>query len=213
MGVRFGQHGLGIRGDAAPATQEDISRVGKRYSLPEGYFFYPAAFWRHKNHECILRAVRNILDSGVPSPVLAFAGNLTRRYREVASLARSLGVSDCVRFLGYVPDEDIPALYVQAGALVMPTFFGYTNTPCLEAWAYGCPVITSTARGIPEHVGEAAVVVDPRDHISLAQAMLSVRRDPALRARLVDAGRTMVRNWTPRDFADKLLGILESSVP
>src|SRR5205823_751648 len=116
----------------------------------------------------------------------------------LAALTGELGLAGQVRFLGYVPDEDISALYRRALVLVMPTFFGPTNIPYLEAWSLGCPVITSDVRGLPEQVGDAGLLVDPRDEGALAEAIWRLRSDEALRRSLVERGRRKVAEWTPR---------------
>jgi len=188
----------------------DVLRVRLKYSLPEQYFFYPAVFWRHKNHACLLRAMSLLRAREPTAPDLVFAGSRTRQYRNLVAQAHVLGLEDHVRFIGYVPDDDIPPLYRNAVALVMPTFFGYTNTPCIEAWAYECPVITSTARGIPEHVGDAALVVHPEDPSELADSMERAWKDLSLRETLIEKGKGKVAQWTPRDFGARLEDILDS---
>ena len=75
--------------------------------------------------------------------------------------ARELKVDRQIRHLGYVPANDMAALYANAEALVMPTFFGPTNIPILEAWGLGCPVITSDIRALREQAGDAALLADP----------------------------------------------------
>ena len=87
------------------------------------------------------------------------------------STASDLGLESQIRYGGYVPDEDMSGLYAGAVALTMPTFFGPTNIPVLEAWAYGCPVLTSDIRGIREQVGDAGVLVDPRSIESIADGI------------------------------------------
>ena len=79
-----------------------------------------------------------------------------------------MGLEGELRYLGYVPDEDMSGLYAGAVALVMPTFFGPTNIPVVEAWTFGCPVLTSDIRRIREQAGNAAVLVDPRSVEAIA---------------------------------------------
>jgi glycosyltransferase involved in cell wall biosynthesis len=194
----------GILEAAGPAHQ---ARVRERYSLPERFFFYPAAFWRHKNHAALVRALA-LLDRehGLRVP-LVLAGGLRHEQPAVARLAAELGVT-WIRFLGYVPDEDVYPLYALALALVMPTFFGPTNLPNLEAWTLGCPLVTSDLRGLREHVGDAGLLVDPRSPEALARAMQRLATDPGLREDLAARGRRRVAGWGPQPFAEKLSEIL-----
>jgi glycosyltransferase involved in cell wall biosynthesis len=195
----------------AEVGDADLERVRRRYEAPERYLFYPAAFWPHKNHARLLKALAVLRDRhGVRLPLL-LAGRRDREYPALAALATDLGLTGQVRFPGYVPDEDVSALYRGALALVMPTFFGPTNIPYLEAWSLGCPVITSNVRGLPEQVGDAGLLVDPRDEAALAEAIWRVHSDGPLRRALVERGRRRVAEWTPERFTARLAGILAAA--
>lgn len=90
----------------------------------------------------------------------------------------------------------------------MPTFFGPTNIPVLEAWAYGCPVQTSDIRGIREQAGNPAVLVDPRSVEAIADGIYQLWTDEKLRYILADAGRQRLAAYTPDDYRRRLLEIL-----
>jgi glycosyltransferase involved in cell wall biosynthesis len=185
-----------------PQPQE-LARVAAKYRLPKRYFFYPAQFWRHKNHALILQAMKVIADqTGEKIPVV-FCGSYAdyaraSNFKDLWSLATQLGVANDVRYLGAVPDEDMAALYTLSAGLVMPTFFGPTNIPPLEAWHFGRPVITSDIRGLREQTGDAGLLVDPRSPQALADAMQRLWRDEALGAALAERGRERLasRGWS-----------------
>jgi glycosyltransferase involved in cell wall biosynthesis len=189
-----------IERKAAPDPQE-LDRIRAKYSLPQRYFFYPASFWRHKNHELILRATKLIADeTGEVVPVV-FCGTFQDYFRaipfkDMVSLAMKLGIVDRVRYLGMVPDEDMAALYTSSVGLVMPTFFGPTNIPPLEAWHCGRPVISSDIPGIREQIGDAGLLVNPRSAPDLAQAMLRLWRDEALGAQLAERGQRRLASYS-----------------
>ena len=100
-------------------------------------------------------------------------------------------------------------LYAEAAALVMPTFFGPTNIPVLEAWALGCPVLTSDIRGIREQVRDAAMLVDPRSIESLADGISRLWTDERLAQALARRGRRRLAAYTPADYRRRLIEILE----
>ena len=87
-------------------------------------------------------------------------------------------------------------LYAGAVGLVMPTFFGPTNIPMLEAWAFGCPVLTSDIRGIREQVGNAAILVNPRSEEAIADGIYHLWTDENLRRILADRGRRRLASYT-----------------
>jgi glycosyltransferase involved in cell wall biosynthesis len=93
----------------------------------------------------------------------------------------------------------------------MPTFFGPTNIPYLEAFQLGCPVVASDLPGIREQVGDAALLVDPRDSRAIADAMQKLWEDEALRARLVAAGRARMQALGRASFAAGLLAALRAA--
>jgi PAS domain S-box-containing protein len=194
----------------------DRERVRTIYDLPDQYFFYPAQFWPHKNHARLVQALRLLkTEYHIDAPIV-FCGShdgqiLERTYNEVMSLRSSLGIGRDVRYLGYIPEEDMSALYSGAVALVMPTFFGPTNIPVLEAWSVGCPVLTSDIRGVREQVADAAVLVDPRSVESMAEGMCRLWTDENLRRELMDAGRRRLSSYTPDDFRNRLIEILEEA--
>ena len=144
---------------------------------------------------------------------LLLAGAPRFEFGRLKALVRELGLGDQVRFLGYASDADMYPLYRMARMLVMPTFFGPSNIPYLEAWANDCPVITSTARGLPEQVGDAGVTIDPASVEAIAEAIWTVQHDEGLRERLIRNGRAKVSAWTPKEYALRLMSILEAAVP
>ena len=116
--------------------------VKSEYGLDAEYIFYPAQFWAHKNHVYIVQAL-HLLQSkhGVRLHAIFAGGDVGGTLAHVRTVAQTLGVADRVHFAGFVPGPHMPHLYRQALALVMPTYFGPTNLPPLEALRFGTPVI------------------------------------------------------------------------
>lgn len=197
-------------------TEEEKQRILNVYKLPSRYLFYPAQFWPHKNHLRILQAL-GMLKEGYHLEVhVVLVGSYTgkimeRTFQEVMSLASQLGIEHQVHYLGYVPERDMPALYARAVALVMPTFFGPTNIPILEAWSFGCPALTSDIRGIREQVGDAGVLVDPRSAEAIAESIQRLWNDSSLCEDLAEWGRRRLLAYTQEDFRWRLDKILEEA--
>ncbi len=196
--------------------EAELRQVAQDYRLPSRFFFYPAQFWRHKNHHLIVQALKLIKDqTGAEIPVV-LCGAYSDRVRaenfvDVVKTAESLGVAGQFSYLGWVPDSHIPALYALSAGLVMPTFFGPTNLPTLEAWHYGCPVITSDIRGLREQTGDAGLLVDPTRPEALAAAMVRLWSDPALAADLVRRGRERLARHDWGSFVEQVAGIVEEA--
>jgi len=190
--------------------------VRAAFNLPDSYVFYPAQFWPHKNHERVIQALGTLAAEGLRVP-LVLVGSRTgsalraQTFAAMMAAADMFGVADLVHYLGYVPDSDMSALYAMATVLVMPTFFGPTNIPVVEAWALGCPVVTSDIRGIREQVGDAAVLVDPASVDSIASGIRRVVQDGDLRQRLIERGRSRLAAYTIDDFTRRLGEILDEA--
>lgn len=194
-----------------PAT---LAEVRARYHLPERFFFYPAQFWQHKNHLRIVEALSLIADKFGTAPAIAFTStaadnNQKAAYEALLRRIADLDLSAQVHFLGYLPAEDLAPLYSQAVALVMPTFFGPTNIPVLEAWSCGCPVITSDIRGVRDQAGDAALLVDPNSVEAIAGAMARVWSDEALRQDLIRRGHARSHDLAQYDFHARIDDVVE----
>ncbi|MBN8438406.1 MAG: glycosyltransferase family 4 protein [Candidatus Accumulibacter sp.] len=169
----------------AGAGSDVAADVLRRFNLEAGYFFYPAHLWAHKNHIRILEAIALLHRQGTYIRVV-FAGGDKGERKHLEASATQLGIASQTRFLGFVPDNTLAGLYAGCRAVVMPTYFGPTNLPPLEAWANGRPLVYS--RHLTEQAGDAALLVDPDDAKSLADAMQQLLDDTVAK-RLVARGR------------------------
>ncbi len=190
--------------------------VRQRHGIPDAYIFYPAQFWTHKNHARVIEALEQIRNNhGIEIPAVfcgSHAGAARERHFELLmSMAARCGVADQIKILGFVSDDELAALYAGARALVMPTFFGPTNIPVLEAWAMGCPVLTSDIEGVREQAGNAALLVDPRRVDEIAGGILRMWNDEELRRTLSARGTERLASYGPADFHARLREALRSA--
>ena len=179
-----------------------------RYGLPGKYLFYPAQFWKHKNHGNLLRAMA-MLRPTLPDIALVLVGAPKNAASDVVALIGELGLDDRVWRLGYVPEQDMPALYRNARAMVMPSFFGPTNIPALEAMALGCPVAVSGIYAVPAQLGDAALYFDPDSVESIAAAVRALWTDDALVATLRSRHADVASRHSTGAFAARVEAILE----
>jgi len=201
----------------APPTPEEVATVRRIYNLPERYLFYPAAFWSHKNHLRIIEALGMLKQrEGLEIPIVLCGSQIdahTRRtFAQVTELASRLGITHLVRYLGQVPENVMSGLYGGAVALVMPTFFGPTNLPILEAWAAGCPALTSRIRGVEEQAGSAAILVNPNSADEIADGIRRLWVDPLLRSRLAASGRDHLAAYSADAFRERIFDILDEAI-
>ena len=172
--------------NAQPPADSDVL---SRYGLSPGYLFYPAQFWPHKNHANLLRAVAELRDQHELLFEVVLVGSDKGNQQHIRELANQLGLGSHVHFLGFVSQQDLAVLYQNAFALTYQSFFGPENLPPLEAFALGCPVIAANVSGAVEQLGDAAILVDPKNVEEIAGAIRTLHNDLKLLAELVCRGR------------------------
>jgi len=183
--------------------------VGKKYQLDVPYVFYPAQFWAHKNHVYLLEGLK-ILEQDFGLKVGAiFSGGDKGNLSYVKSYVRNLNLEDRIRFAGFVTNDEIPELYRQSIALVMPTYFGPTNLPPLEAFELGVPLLYSDRAGLRDQVGSAALLMDLKNPRSMAEHIFNLKNDKELRMQLVKSGREQLHHYKSIDRIGILKFVLE----
>jgi glycosyltransferase involved in cell wall biosynthesis len=173
----------------------DYSNRTTKFNLPSKYLFYPAQFWKYKNHDNLVRAV-STLDAKRIKVNVVLAGSRKDHYLKVLQLISDLNVKANFHILGYVSNEDIIALYKNAWALVMPTFSGPTNLPIIEAIYLGCPVICSNLFEMPQQIGEAGLTCDPFNSNDIAEKIEEVWNNAELRSQLAEKAKVEARKYS-----------------
>jgi glycosyltransferase involved in cell wall biosynthesis len=180
---------FGIPAQKITSTLLAYDRRHFRYlNLPESnYFLYIGRHDRHKNLHRLIEAFAAM--SHHQDCELYLAGPSDDRYTPaLRTQLQELGIERWVKFLDYIPFNDLPALINRALALVFPSLWEGFGLPALEAMACGTPVITSNLSALPEVTGGAALLVDPYDVGAIADAMQAVADSSQLRDRMRLAG-------------------------
>ncbi|HEY7875189.1 MAG TPA: glycosyltransferase family 1 protein [Actinomycetota bacterium] len=175
--------------DATLARDATIASTRARYSLERDYVLWTGTIEPRKNLARLLEAYRS-LDADVD---LVLCG--PRGWNEDLD-ALIAPVKERVRILGFVPRDDLAALYAGARAFCWPSLREGFGFPVLEAMAQGTPVVTSRGTSTEEIAGEAAVLVDPHDPADIASGIERILGDDALHARLSEAGSARAREFT-----------------
>lgn len=180
-----------------------------RSALPPRYIFYPANTWHHKNHARLIEALARYRRETGETLTLVRTGVGKEGETKLGEAVERAGLRDSVRVLGFVPRADLPALYAGAACLVFASLFEGFGIPLAEAMLVGCPIAASDTNSIPEVVGDAAVLFDPRDPADIARAIAAVVRDPVAAAKLVRRGRARVERFSVSRTADLTLDLLD----
>lgn len=188
-----------------PQTTETAEAARKRYGLSE----FVLSVGETRPYKNIRRLIEAFAQLDVPGLQLAIVGKTNKMDKEVLELPRGLGIAGRVRFLGYVPDQDLAALYGAAAVFVFPSLYEGFGIPPLEAMACGCPVVASHAASIPEVCGDAAVYVDPLNVDSIAQGIAQVVNDCSIGEALRRRGLNQVTRFSYTSAAEQLLDIFQ----
>ncbi|GJG89160.1 hypothetical protein tb265_43410 [Gemmatimonadetes bacterium T265] len=192
-----------------------IAAVRARYGIPDApYVLTVGTMFPHKNLPRLVRAFAEAVRAErIADLRLVLTGAREYGHAELrAEIGRQRDVRDRILFAGYVDDEDLAPLYSGALAFAFPSYYEGFGLPPLEAMQCGTPVITSNTSSLPEVVGDAGLMVDPRDTDALAQAIADVYRDPARRADLAARALARAERFTWARYAEATVAAYRSAL-
>lgn len=173
--------------------------IAKKYAIINRYIFYPAQFWPHKNHVYILEGLKLLKEKYKILISAIFAGSNKGNLSFILKKAEEFGIEDQVHYIGFVEDKELPYLYAQALALVMPTYFGPTNIPPLEAFVMGCPVLYSDLPGLREQVENSAILLDLNEPDSMCRGLLKIIENSGEVSAMIENGRRKIESLLKED--------------
>lgn len=186
-------------------SNQIVNKVRKKYKLNFPYILYVGTLEPRKNIPNLLKAYSKIKDK--LSHKLVITGKKGWKYKEIFETIDNLKLEKDVLFTGYVPEEDLPALYNGAELFVFPSFYEGFGLPPLEAMQCGCPVITSNTSSLPEVVGNAGIMVDPNNIDELARQMQRVLTDKKQRQSMIKEGLKQAKKFSWEKCARETLKV------
>jgi glycosyltransferase involved in cell wall biosynthesis len=193
---------------------QDRLKVDRALALHgKRYFFYPANFWPHKNHEVLLIAYQIYSrQGGTDTWKLVLTGSDDPRRKMLQELASNLGIEMDVIFRGHVSEGELAQLFSNASALVFPSLHEGFGIPPIEAMKLGVPVLTADSGSLREVVGESALKVDPRKPLELASAMQRIASSESLREFLRQRGFRRVQEFSLEAEVARLAGVFREVI-
>jgi glycosyltransferase involved in cell wall biosynthesis len=170
----------GVDPQFRPVAQNEIERYRRAARLPERFILYLGTIQPRKNLSRLIEAFE-IIAGEDPEISLILAGRTGWLSEPIREQARASRCGDRIRFLGYVPDEQLPLLYGTASAVALPSLYEGFGLPVLEAMACGTPVVMSNRGALPELAGADAEIIEPTDVECIAHALSNAvgrRNDP-----------------------------------
>jgi glycosyltransferase involved in cell wall biosynthesis len=140
---------------------------------------------------------------------LAIVGRVTKLSENVVEIISKSKNRENIKLLGYVPDDDLSALYAGAYAFIFPSLYEGFGLPPLEAMASGCPTLVSNTSSLPEVCGNAAYYFDPHSAVSIAEAITKVLDSRALQQELIIKGLARAKLFSFEKTAEHLIRIIK----
>jgi glycosyltransferase involved in cell wall biosynthesis len=199
-------------------SEGERERVLKKYNLAPGYIYNGGGLEVRKNTRGVLEAYKALVERNKESgfreafPKLVISGKLQPQLAplvaDVEKWVREMELSEYVTIVGFVPQEDLPALYAGASMFVFPSLYEGFGLPVLEAMNQGTPVITADTSSLPEVGGDAVLYCDPSDTEGLARKMKELLLNPSLREELSQKGRARADMFSWNTFTRRALDLL-----
>jgi glycosyltransferase involved in cell wall biosynthesis len=190
-----------------PRKELDIQSIKSKYQLKNSYLLFVGRLTKRKNLENLVEAYNIVRQNYHQKIDLALVGGQDFGYQSILDKINQSPYQASIKVLGYVLEEDLPALFSGASCLVHPSLFEGFGMTILEAMACGCPVVCSNVGSLAEIGQDAVLYFDPQNPKEIAQKILSVLSDgsvcsgsreftPRLREELIQKGLKRVENFS-----------------
>lgn len=196
---------LGVDACFSPRSEAEKEAARRRHGLPPDFILCVGTIEPRKNVGALLEAYRLLREGGGATPPLVLVGGDGWREEadRIGRLIATPPFAGAVRRLAYLGHDELPAVYSAARLFVFPALYEGFGLPPLEAMACGTPVVCSDAASLPEVVGDAALLVRPRDAQGIAAAMRRLLDDGRLRGELAERGLERAKRFTWAETARK----------
>lgn len=191
-----------------PQPKKMIERIKAKYNLKKPYFLFVGSLKPIKNIPRIIEAFYQFSKQMGDSYQLILVGSDFWLDKKISKKIKKLKLVRKIKNLGYLPQEDLPAIYSGAIAFISPSLYEGFGLPILEAMACGTPVITSNISSMPEVVGDAALLVEPKNTDEITKSLIEIVKRKNLRNALKKKGLDRVKNFSWRKFAAETLNLI-----
>ena len=193
-------------------TTNQLAQIRQRYQLAEKTVLTVSERRPHKNIPGLIQAFDVFLKITRQPYQLVIVGKSYGGYREPEMLVEKLALQDKVRFLDYVDDADLPALYQSASVFALLSHYEGFGLPVLEAMASGIPVVASDQTALPEVVGDAGILTPSNNPDATAEAMCALLPGAPLREEAIQKGLRQAAQYTWQRCARQTLAVYREAM-
>lgn len=190
----------------------DFKDIKNRWGISEEYMLYVGVHRPHKNLEGLIRAIPSIRKSRGNIQLIC-AGTIDKRFPGPVDLVLKLDLGNAVKFTGYIPDDELEALYQNADAFIFPSFQEGFGVPLLEAMDYGVPIACSDIPVHREIAGEAAIYFNPRSHEIISEVILNLIQNVQLKNNLIAKGKERLSKFKWDECARNTYEVFRDMLP
>ena len=162
-----------------------VNNIRKKFNIKNKFYLYPAQFWEHKNHQIIIECVKKLKKKNKNINFI-FCGKDKGNLNIILQKISEYNVENNIKIIGYIKDNELYNLYKISEGLVMPSYFGPTNIPPVEAWYFNIPVIYSSLNS--SHGLDAAIYFNPDSSSQLIKC-LSKLENKKFKNKLISKGK------------------------
>lgn len=195
---------LGIK--SVSSNEYPVSSMKDKYTIEKPYILFVGTLQPRKNIARLIEALSILKNKAIN---LVIIGRKGWHYEEILDAPQRFGVSNRVKFLENISDEELPEFYKEAELFVLPSLYEGFGLPILEAMKYGAPVATSDISSLPEAGGDAAIYFNPEDSSDIAKTIEKVLSDKKLRDDMIKKGYEQVKKFSWEKAAREVLDVFE----
>ncbi len=177
--------------------------IFNKYGVNNKYILYLGGFSLRKNISRLITAFKKVVSESKNPVNLLILGEHSRSYNSLWKLTEQLGLCEYIKFLNFIPTEDLPYFYNGAEVFVYPSLYEGFGLPPLEAMQCATPVVTSNVSSIPEIVGDACIQINPYSTDQISDAILSLLDNENLWQRYSLMGLEKAKEYSWVNTAEK----------
>jgi glycosyltransferase involved in cell wall biosynthesis len=194
-----------------PPPNREWNTTPSRRIAEGDYVVYPAVFWKHKNHENLIKAISQMVNRG-ENITCILAGAKGPQFKRCKRLIRKLSLENHIKIVGHVPDREFDELIKDSSCVVIPSLFEAASLTVWEAQIAGVPVACSDIPIFREQSDDSAAYFDPYDPTSIAEVLNQVMTNNELRGSLLKKAQTKTSLLKSRHFAEQMISIYRTVV-
>jgi len=193
-----------------PAKTEDLLKFRQQYQLPEKFILAVGTLEPRKNFGTLIKSFV-LIKNKLPDSKLVIVGKKGWKYQHIEERLKEFNLQDDVIFPGYLDAEDLKKMYTLATVFVFPSLYEGFGIPPLEAMACGCPVVSSNVASLPEVVGDAGILIDPKNARKIADSVVSLVENDQIRNMLIERGKRRAEKFSWQQSAEAALAVFDHS--